>query len=1000
MANPNSTLLTAEERRTLYGVPVLNDIERTEYFTFTDDEIKILNSFYHIENAVYFAISLAFFKLKYTLINFSYQEVTPERQHVMKRYFPNEISPRNFPDDKDAIARIENKVLNAVGFSRFRKDIADKIVSILQDQACSYPRQRQLCKTLLNHMIKENVAIPTFTTVQDCVAQIWNDEQSRVIKSYYRYTTKTQRECVMILLDKTDDHHRIISIKKDMKQFNTESIYEELEKHQVLKMVFLIAKSVLPKLQLPDTTIDYYAQLINYYNGTRLKQLNPDIVSLYLLCYSYSRFQVLNDNLLEAFKKHTLNYVDEGNTAADSEASKFVDELEAIRYKVHDLLMTIKNDTHKTHIKKSKLYKSIPESELEITAKILVNDKLDKTFLFWRHIDQNESSIVLNLRPLFLNLDMTIVRNDSLSDVVIFMKDYLSSNKRPSISKSIISWISSDDLPYIVKNDIVLENRFEFLLYKNLTHHIATNKLILKFSVKHKDVDDNFITLPKWKKEKRKLLKSIPYPKLQLSSPTLLLEEKENSLKFLYQKTNHDIKNGNNKDVILKPGNNGSITWRLTSLEKTIEPNESLFLHFPKRSIVDIMRFVDAKTQYSKSLESILPKSIKSEKTPEATDAVILSNAIRMGSRAMASVCDFSLNQLLIAENENIRMETIVDAANIINTKAQELEIFKYYNIGGLNHISLDGLKLGTRIQNIKARHSPKFLENDTGVSSYNAIFNHFPVVGKLIGSNEYEGNFTFEMAFHQNMMDFKVDRASTDRHGINPFNFSWFDLADSEHAPRIPKPHRERLWGFGKHSDYSNLIITPNSIANKNYIFDEWDNMQRVMVSMLTGVAIPSVVLAKMSPDKYRSKTKLAFSHYNNIVKSEFILKTINDKQFRTAIEFALNRGEAFNNLYRAIALLNGGKFRGQSEAEMILWDQCTRLVASIILYYNAYILNHLYLNAKSQAEKDVILALSPGAWIHINMLGYYRFCGLDSSRFVDDWLTKWNWQQALKVG
>ena len=249
-------------------------------------------------------------------------------------------------------------------------------------------------------------------------------------------------------------------------------------------------------------------------------------------------------------------------------------------------------------------------------------------------------------------------------------------------------------------------------------------------------------------------------------------------------------------------------------------------------------------------------------------------------------------------------------------------------------------------------------------------------------------------------MMNFKVDRASTDRHGINPFNFSWFDLADSEHAPRIPKPHRERLWEFGKHSDYSNLIITPDSIGNKNYIFDELDNMQRVMVSMLTGVAIPSVVLAKMSPDKYRSKTKLAFSHYNNIVKSEFILKTINDKQFRTAIEFALNRGEAFNNLYRAIALLNGGKFRGQSEAEMILWDQCTRLVASIILYYNAYILNHLYLNAKSQAEKDLILALSPGAWIHINMLGYYRFCGLDSSRFLDDWLTKWDWQQALKIG
>lgn len=60
MANPNSTLLTAEERRTLYDVHALNDIERTGYFTFTEDEIKVLNSFNRTDCAVYFAISLAF----------------------------------------------------------------------------------------------------------------------------------------------------------------------------------------------------------------------------------------------------------------------------------------------------------------------------------------------------------------------------------------------------------------------------------------------------------------------------------------------------------------------------------------------------------------------------------------------------------------------------------------------------------------------------------------------------------------------------------------------------------------------------------------------------------------------------------------------------------------------------------------------------------------------------------------------------------------------------
>jgi hypothetical protein len=88
MANTTSTLLTAEEWRSLYKPPTLNDSERAEYITFSETEIDALYRFNSIDHAVYYAISLAFFTLKYTLINFSYRDVTLERQYVMQRYFP------------------------------------------------------------------------------------------------------------------------------------------------------------------------------------------------------------------------------------------------------------------------------------------------------------------------------------------------------------------------------------------------------------------------------------------------------------------------------------------------------------------------------------------------------------------------------------------------------------------------------------------------------------------------------------------------------------------------------------------------------------------------------------------------------------------------------------------------------------------------------------------------------------------------------------------------
>ena len=255
-------------------------------------------------------------------------------------------------------------------------------------------------------------------------------------------------------------------------------------------------------------------------------------------------------------------------------------------------------------------------------------------------------------------------------------------------------------------------------------------------------------------------------------------------------------------------------------------------------------------------------------------------------------------------------------------------------------------------------------------------------------------------MAHHQNTLAFNLDYLSTDKHGMNGFNFGLFDFTDQLHAPRIPKMHNQTLWGFGQHSEYNDLIIKPDKIINRHYVVDEWDGMQRMVVSMLTGEAIPSIVIAKMSSQKYRSKTKLAFTHYNHIVRSEFILNCIDDNNFRRAIERALNRGEAYNNLYRAKTLLNGGKFRGQSETEMMIWDQCTRLVAAIILYYNAYILNYLYQHAKTREEKEWIIALSPGAWVHINLLGYYQFYGLQNSKFIDEWLDKLAREQFVKNG
>ncbi len=995
MANKSSRLLTIDEQWDLYAPPSLNQFERSQHFTLTKEEVKILESFDSIEAAVYFIICYVFLKLKKSLIKFNYQEVTKERQHIMERYFPTKQSPRALPKNRDLIARIENKALELFDYQRANQKTMKLIKEKLHEQAKRHPRQRKLCKTLLNLLVQHRIAIPPYTTLQNIITDVWHTENQRITKNYQRYTSKEQRQVISSLLGKTDKFHRIVTINQDMKNFSNTAITEEITKLQQLKPVFDIAKPILPKLQLPTTTINYYASLIDYYNGYRLNQLNDSQSQHYLLCYTFSRYQMVNDNLLEAIKKRTLDYLADAVQYAKDEAAKQLEATKQAREKASALLFALHAYPKKT-IPKKEIHKYIPHNEFLTIAKLLIDDKLDKQFLFWKYIDINSNAIKLCLRQLFLNLDLVIVNNKPLDEVVTFLKDCLDdspSDKLKPLPPNILAWIKKKDRPYVLDGKAAIFNRLEFLIYENIVHHISTNKLTLKYSIKHKAIEDDLLPRNNFNKNKSKILKNIGYKKLNTPIRKLLNEKRRNIAK-LYKQLNTGILTGTNKGIKISIDKNGKTLWRLRPLDKKSDPNDSLFEKFHRRGIVDVIKFVNQRTRFSRSFDSILPKQHRGEFDIMHIIAVALANAIRVGARKMADISDLNESSMLTTEAAYFRDETILAAIDIINKAAAKLPIYKQWYINNKYHGSADGLKLEVELENIMARFSKKYLGNDMGVSGYNGILNYFSITGLLIGTNEYEGSYTFEMAEHQNADELKIDILSVDAHGKNSFNFALFDLTDRLLAPRIPKPHREKFWGFQDMEIDEDYIIKPTKYADEELIIEEWDNVLHMVTSLIAGDAQPSVIIKKLSSGNYSSRTKLALMHYNNLVQTEFLLMYLHDKEFRRTVMVALNRGEHFNGLYRAITILKKGAFRGRKKTEMQIWNHCTRLIASIILYYNSYILNGLYENAPDNATKKYLISLSPSAWIHVNMLGFYQFFGEESYEYIERWIEDWSYQ------
>jgi TnpA family transposase len=97
-----------------------------------------------------------------------------------------------------------------------------------------------------------------------------------------------------------------------------------------------------------------------------------------------------------------------------------------------------------------------------------------------------------------------------------------------------------------------------------------------------------------------------------------------------------------------------------------------------------------------------------------------------------------------------------------------------------------------------------------------------------------------------------------------------------------------------------------------------------------------------------------------------------------RQGVQKALNQGEAYHKLKRAVFHAHQGKFRIKTELEQYIWSECTRFLANCIIFYNTFILSALLTQAE-KAEKleeaEVIKSISPIAWRHVNLLGRFEF-------------------------
>jgi TnpA family transposase len=985
-------ILGAEELDALYGLPRFTPEERQEYLALSSTDLAALAPLHSLKSRLYAILQLGYFRARHQFFVFRLHDVEEDARYLQALYFPT--LPASF---------LEWTIAKTTRLKQQRL-----ILALCQYRICDAKTRRQLqrkaqqaarvsskpvyvLRTLLRTLEEQRIVVPGYSLLQETIGQALTAEQARVLALLRQHLSAADEHALHLLLADAPGLYAITQFKREPRDFRYQEIQRELRRREQLRALYAVAQRVLPVLTISNESITYYASLVSYYSVYKLKRMKTEPVALYLLCFVFHRYQRLHDHLFHSLLYHVRRYMDDAKEKAKERITAYALEGNQNLPKAGQVLKLFTDSRIAAQTPfsdvQARAFAILPRARLESVVDHLTTDAhFDETALQWEQIDVLAPQFKRHLRPILLAVDFSLSASHApLKVAVQFLKVIF--RKGQTLSQVPLSRVPQHVIPetskrYLYRQDAqgqrrLLPNRYEFLIYRLLRNGLESGDAFCRESVRFRSFEDDLLTDQQWQ-QKEQLLIAIDLPLLQqpIAEHLAVLEHR---LETRLAEVNRRIDSGENSALQLN-SRNPQGRWTLQYPPSSEPVNHPFFDALQQVDISQVLAFTHRHCRFMDAFEHVVGRYVKQSADERALTACLIAWGTNMGLGKMGAISDLTYHTLATTSDNFLRVETLREANDRISNATAQLPIFHQYDIGGRVHSSSDGQKFETRLPTINARHSPKYFGLHKGIVAYTVVANHIPINARIIGANEHESHYVFDLLFN-NTTEIQPEVHSTDTHGTNEVNFALLHLFGYQFAPRYRDFYdqvRTTLYGFKPPRHYPTGVLQPVRKINTRLITEEWENIQRILVSLALKTTTQSIIVSKLSAYARKNKTRRALWEYDNVIRSLYLLEYLDSPPLRQQIQRALNRGENYHHLRRAVAYANFGKLRFRTEHDQQLWGECSRLLTNGIIYYNASLLSNLlaFKEERGDVEGVALLArVSPVAWQHINWFGRYEF-------------------------
>ncbi len=982
------SVLSTVEQEALYGLPDFDDGQQLEYLSLSETELALATGRPGFHAQVYCVLQIGYFKAKRAFFRCDWSTIEHDCAFVLSRYFhgeafePQAITTHEHYTQRGLIAALFGYRLWS---AEFLPQLAQHAAQIVRRDVTPGFVAAELIVSLNDHKIVR----PGYTTLQELISAALSAERRRLGDLLAQVLDDNATAALAQLIARDDTLSELAVLRQDAKDFRWRQMAREREKRATLDPLYTIAKALLPQLGISQQNLLYYASLAHFYTVYDLRRLRPAQTHLYLLCYTWLRYRQLTDNLVDALAYHMKQVEDACSAAAHKSFDAAQRRGQQETPQVGRLLALYVDETVADATPfgdvRQRAYTIMPREALQSAAQRMSMKAASELARHWLAVDGLAERIRRQLRPLYGVLDFASVHpHNPWLAALAWAKGVFAKQQRLSqrpLTECPVALLPTRLRPYLLTFDAdgrptgLHADRYEFWLYRQIRKRLKAGELFLDDSLQHRHFADELVSVD----EKADVLAPMDIPFLRQPIETQL-DALTAELRAQWLAFNRELKKGQLTHLDYDTDTQ-TLIWRKSKVDKHPAREQAFYEQLPLCDVADVYRFVNRECRVLAELTPLQPRYAKKVADADSLMAVIIAQAMNHGNLVMARTSDIPYHVLEATYQQYLRQASLQAANDRVSNAIAALPIFPSYSFDlDALYGAVDGQKFGVERPTVKARSSRKYFGRGKGVVAYTLLCNHVPLNGYLIGAHEYEGHHVFDI-WYRNTSDIVPTAITGDMHSVNRANFAilhWFGLRFEPRFTDLDDQLQE-LYCADTPALYEKCLIRPAGQIDLQVIVAEKPHIDQIVATLGLKEMTQGTLIRKLCTYTAPNPTRRAIFEFDKLIRSIYALRYLRDPQRERHVHRSQNRIESYHQLRAAIAQVGGKKeLTGRTDIEIEISNQCARLIANAIIYYNSAILSRLLTkyeasgNAKALA---LITQVSPTAWRHILLNGHYTF-------------------------